>query len=291
MKKRLLFMAAAASVAVMATAGELTPKYCLLGMSEFEDGFELIKPFTGCEFVFGQPVAAANDAVAVVMCDDVEVLRTSAFDIVTYSEDNCSVWLDFEETNLPKGKEYALKLPANSLYATAETEAKNAEVSVTFSVPRNLNGYFGNITGQYDRQTNQWKSVEVKLSINVVATVENPEFILYRNGEEINRYEMTLTHVYYPQSECSVVFNPPLTLTDADNYTLVLPAGSVGAQYRQDITNADYEIVLQHGDQSAINEIKTNSTPGNQTYDLMGRRVKCHTRRGIYIVNGHKITR
>lgn len=281
------FIAIIAAVASLACAAEpISPSSIHTGtlwdVLEFKDGYSLIRPWNGCYMEFTDNIAVNNNAEAAVTCGNEVVATASA---ISVDEENNLLYVDFDEINLPKGEEYVFSLKAGAVSLTSDPTATNEDITVTFSVPANID-YVSGVTPKYVSDTDK-RFVGLTLSIGTeVVAVGEPQWILKRNGEVIGEYAATVKVQDYNHSTCEVDF-PAITFDAGAEYILTLPEGSYAAKYRTDITNLERVEYLQRGE-SGINEITTENNAPAGTFDLQGRRVLIPGK-GIYIVNGRKV--
>lgn len=240
MKNLLLALASIVScVLPMTAASPLLPESCTDGDRLFT------RPLDEIDFYFDGGIKLLDSAKAVVICGGETVATASRMEVSNYTSSKRTqgtLTIFFDGQILPKGKEYTLQVAAASI--ASETDGtKNTEFAQSFSVPENLGparfevkdgvtiaktSYYGG--GLY---TCYW-------GIETEAAGE-PSFILYREGVAVREFPAYVTWDWdlgqaYPKVEEEMCFEKGV------RYSLVLPAGSAHAMYRDDIINE--EVVL-----------------------------------------------
>lgn len=179
-----------------------------------------------------------------IKCNDVTVAEATSLEIIN-SESSHSVEgilnVHFEKQNLPKGKTYELCVPEGVIgYAEVidGTQLINAASSAKFSVPESLGATQGTQDGLYISDSKHFLVVYWGFETKAVG---QPKFELYREEEKIAELDAYVTWDWN-LGQAYPVFNEYMTFDNGVNYKLVLPAGSVSSEYREDITNE--EVVL-----------------------------------------------
>ncbi len=188
-------------------------------------------------------IDAAAEPV-VVKCDGVVVAQASTLEIIN-QESKRSVEgilsVHFEKQNLPKGATYELCIPEGIIGWTEikdGTQLVNAATSAEFSVPSTLGATQGTPDGDYIRDSNHFITVYWSYETKAVG---EPKFYLYRENEKIAELPADVAWDWN-LGQARPVFNEYMAFDKGVNYRLVLPAGSVSSEYREDITNDEVVI-------------------------------------------------
>ena len=217
----------------------MLPESCTDGNRPFT------RPLDEIGFYFDGGIKLLDDAKAVVMCNGETVATASRMEVSNYTSSKRTqgaLAIFFDDQILPKGKEYTLKVAAASI--ASETDGtKNAEFTQSFSVPENLGpAHFHVEDGVTIAKTSRYGGglYPCYWGIETEAAGE-PSFILYREGVAVREFPAYVTWDWdlgqaYPEIEEEMCFEKGV------HYSLVLPAGSAHAMYRDDIVNE--EVVL-----------------------------------------------
>ena len=240
MKNRLLALVSIVSCALpMTAASPLLPESCTDGDRLFT------RPLDEIGFYFDGGIKLLEGAKAVVICGDETVATASRMEVSNYTSSKRTqgtLAIFFDGQILPKGKEYTLKVAAASI--ASETDGtKNTEFTQSFSVPENLGpAHFDVEDGVTIAKTSRYGGglYPCYWGIETEAAGE-PSFILYREGVAVREFPAFVTWDWdlgqaYPKVEDEMCFEKGV------HYSLVLPAGSAHAMYRDDIVNE--EVVL-----------------------------------------------
>lgn len=240
MKNLLLALVSIVSCALpMTAASSLLPESCTDGDRLFT------RPLDEIGFYFDGGIKLLDDAKAVVMCNGETVATASRMEVSNYTSSKRTqgaLAIFFDGQMLPKGKEYTLKVAAASI--ASETDGtKNAEFTQSFSVPENLGpAHFHVEDGVTIAKTSRYGGglYPCYWGIETEAAGE-PSFILCREGVAVREFPAYVTWDWdlgqaYPEIEEEMCFEKGV------HYSLVLPAGSAHAMYRDDIVNE--EVVL-----------------------------------------------
>ncbi len=176
-----------------------------------------------------------------VICNGVVVAEAKSLEI-TNNESSKSVEgilnVHFEKQNLPKAATYELRIPEGVIGWTEledGVQLVNGASSQKFSVPASLGPTQGTEEGLYIPDSNHfivfYWGYETK-------AVGEPKFDLYREDEKIAELPAFVTWDWN-LGQAYPVFNEYMTFDYGVNYSLVLPAGAVSAEYREDITNEE----------------------------------------------------
>lgn len=240
MKNLLLALASIVScVLPMTAASPLLPESCTDGDRLFT------RPLDEIGFYFDGGIKLLDGAKAVVICGDETVATASRMEVSNYTSSKRTqgtLAIFFDGQILPKGKEYTLKVAAASI--ASETDGtKNTEFTQSFSVPENLGpAHFDVEDGVTIAKTSRYGGglYPCYWGIETEAAGE-PWFTLYREGVAVREFPAYVTWDWdlgqaYPKVEDEMCFEKGV------HYSLVLPAGSAHAMYRDDIVNE--EVVL-----------------------------------------------
>ncbi len=181
-----------------------------------------------------------NDPVT-IKCNGVVVAEASTLEIIN-SESSHSVEgilnVHFDKQNLPKGKTYELCVPEGVIGYTEileGTQLINAASIAEFSVPESLGVTHGTQDGEYVTDSKHFIVFYWGFETKAVG---QPKFELYREDEKIAELDAQVTWDWN-LGQAYPVFNEYMTFDKGVNYKLVLPAGSVSSEYREDITNEE----------------------------------------------------
>lgn len=148
----------------------------------------------------------------------------------------------FDGQLLPKGKDYTISVAPGSIALEADGTA-NAGFSQSFSIPENLGpAHFDVEDGVTIAKTSRYGGGLYTCYWGIeTEAVGEPSFILYREGVAVRELPAHVTWDWdlgqaYPNIEEEMCFEKGV------HYSLVLPAGSAHAMYRDDIVNE--EVVL-----------------------------------------------
>lgn len=240
MKNLLLALASIVScVLPMTAASPLLPESCTDGDRLFT------RPLDEIGFYFDGGIKLLDGAKAVVICGGETVATASRMEVSNYTSSKRTqgaLAIFFDGQILPKGKEYTLQVAAASI--ASETDGtKNTEFTQSFSVPENLGpAHFHVEDGVTIAKTSRYGGglYPCYWGIETEAAGE-PSFILYREGVAVREFPAYVTWDWdlgqaYPKVEEEMCFEKGV------HYSLVLPAGSAHAMYRDDIVNE--EVVL-----------------------------------------------
>lgn len=174
-----------------------------------------------------------------VTCNGIVVAEAKTLEIINI-ESNRSVEgilnIQFEKQNLPKGATYELCLPEGVIGCNEsgnECQLVNAASSAHFSVPASLGPTHGTEDGLHIPDSKHFIIFFWKFETKAVG---EPKFYLYREEEKIAEIPAYVTWDWV-LGQAYPVFDEYMTFDNGVNYKLVLPAGSVSSEYREDITN------------------------------------------------------
>lgn len=232
---------AAALLPLQSQATDLIPEQCTIGDRPF------VHPLEFVSFSFDGGVRLGESAKAYVTCGDETVIEATSFEVSNYvGEKRTQGWVNvlFDKTNLPLGKDYTLVVEPQSIVSETDPDLTTGLIEVPFAVPADL----GDI---WDPDIKPGQIVTSLRSIWVYWRFETdpvgePEWILYRDGEEEGRYP---AHVGWDWDlgQAYVDFGEEKKFDKDVEYSLVLPAGSVSSCYRTDIVNREVRIDFTGG--------------------------------------------
>lgn len=229
-----MFCLALGSLSLMAASP--IPESCTVGDRPFT------RPLDEVGFNFDGGIKLLDGASAAVVCDGETVAVATRMEVNNYESSKRtlgSLTIFFDNQLLPKGKEYKLTVAAASI-ASETDDAVNEEFSSTFAVPENLG------KARFD--------VEDGIAIDKVSRYEGgfypcywdietepvgePSFILCREGVPVRELPANITWnrdlgQAIPQILKKMCFEKGV------HFSLVLPAGSAHALYRDDIVNEE----------------------------------------------------
>lgn len=137
---------------------------------------------------------------------------------------------------LPKGKSYKIVLPANTAYSVDNPELTNDEITLEFDVPENLGPFHTDIKD--GAVVESAKSMCFYWGTETAAVDDASRATLYRENVAVREFPFDVTWDW-DLGQAHVDFGETLNFEDGVHYSLVIPAGSVSAQYRSDIVNEE----------------------------------------------------
>ncbi|MDE5554296.1 MAG: hypothetical protein K2J10_03835 [Muribaculaceae bacterium] len=176
-----------------------------------------------------------------IKCNNVVVAEATTLEIINNKSDRSVegvLNVHFEKQNLPKGATYELCIPEGVIGWTELEEGfqlVNGATRQKFSVPSSLGPTFGIEDGVHIPDS---KHFIVFYWSSETKAVGEPKFDLYREDEKIAELPAYVTWDW-DLGQASPVFKDYMTFDNGVNYRLVLPAGSVSSEYREDITNEE----------------------------------------------------
>ncbi|MDE6367684.1 MAG: hypothetical protein K2K94_00430, partial [Muribaculaceae bacterium] len=176
-----------------------------------------------------------------VKCNGTVVAEATTLEIINSKSDRSVegvLNVHFEKQNLPKGETYELCIPEGVIGWTELEEGfqlVNGATKQKFSVPSSLGPTSGTEDGVHIPDS---KHFIVFYWSSETKAVGEPKFDLYREDEKIAELPAHVTWDW-DLGQAYPVFNEYMTFDKGINYKLVLPAGSVSSEYREDITNEE----------------------------------------------------
>ena len=236
--KKIIFSLISAVLAFTLTcsATGLVPTQCSLGMKPESS------PLRDMLFTFDCCVGVSENSIATIYSGK-KAVATGVLSVSNYIGEKCAqgtVIVKFATALvLPKGKKYTLVVPKGVIFKEGDPSVSNDELSVKFEVPKNIGPVHIDIKdGVTIAKTTGYGGLPVFFWSMETEPVGEPSFILYREGVPVRkipaqvRWDWDLGHAY-PKVEEEMHFDKGV------HYSLVLPAGSVHAMYRDDIVNEE----------------------------------------------------
>lgn len=236
MRNSTLIAMAIAVIPSAATAADLIPEQFTIGNRAF------VHPLEYVSFSFDGGVALGENPSAYVTCDGEKVVEANSFEVNNYEgSKRTQGWVNvyFDKTLLPLGKDYNFVVEPGAVVSETDPTKTTDMLTVPFYVPADL----GDIT------SSTLTPGETVTSLGMVWVywgtetdpIGEPEWILYRDGEEEGRYQ---AHVAWDWDlgQAYVKFDGEKYFDKDVEYSLVLPAGSVSSCYRTDIVNREVRL-------------------------------------------------
>lgn len=248
MRKALLSFGSLVLTTVSAMAAAPLPESCTAGDRPFT------RPLDEIGFFFDGGIKLLDGAVATVKCDGEIVATSERMEVSNYTSSKRtqgSLAIFFDGRNLPKGKEYTLYVAPGSIASEADG-AENTEFTQTFSIPDNIGpARFDVKDGTTIAQTSRYGGLCTCYWGIETEAVGEPSFILYRVGVAVREFPAYITWDWdlgqaYPKIEGGMRFEKGV------HYSLVLPAGSAHAMYRDDIVNEEVTLNFIGGYEETI---------------------------------------
>lgn len=250
MKNLLLALAAVVScVLPMTAASPLLPESCTDGDRPFT------RPLNEIGFYFDGGIKLLDGAKAVVLCGGETVATATRMEVSNYSSSKRTqgaLAIYFDGQNLPKGKEYTLSVASGTI-ASEHDGVENTEFTQSFFVPENLGpAHFDVEDGVTIAKTSRYGGGLYPCYWGIeTEAVGEPSFILYREGVAVREFPAHVTWDWdlgqaYPAIEEELCFEKGV------HYSLVLPAGSAHAMYRDDIVNEEATLNFIGGYEEAV---------------------------------------
>ncbi|MCC8117330.1 MAG: hypothetical protein LIP09_01070 [Bacteroidales bacterium] len=237
MTKTLLIAATAAGLVLpmSANATGLVPE-----QTSFDHFSILFTPLSEFSLSFDGAVDVySNPSTANIYCDGKVIETAMVYPKNEVGQKRTQGWIigEFPEPLvLPKGQSYKIVLPVNTAYSVDNPELTNDEITLEFEVPEDLGPCTttieeGSVITTEESTTFFWGTETAAVDPDAKAT-------LYREGEPVREFSFNVTWDW-DLGQAYVDFGETLNFENGINYSLVLPAGSVSAQYRMDITNLE----------------------------------------------------
>lgn len=215
------------------------------------------RPFThslsGMSFLFDKGIKLLNNPEVYVRCNGKKIADANKVEVSNYKhEDEVEGTLTayFDKMYLPKGKNYEVVVAPGSI-VYEDSLVPNKEFYRTLKIPNTLGEgrthsskdtirYITN--GIYEKFPTFFWGIETK-------AVGNPEFILYRENIPVRKFPAFVIYDWnlgqaYPKTDLlesksgsSWPNKILMTFEKGVEYSLVLPAGSVSSNWRNDIQN------------------------------------------------------
>lgn len=212
----------------------LDPDYCST------DIYPMYAPIAEIWFRFNCGITVQENVTINIMCGE-EVAATGTLTAINHSASNItlgSATIIFDNICLPKGKSYSLTVPSGVISSEDNPALVNDELRTDFVVPENIGKANPNIkSGQTVSSLGSlcfYFKTEIK-------SVGNPEMTLYREGVPVRNVPIYATWDW-GLGQAYAEFGEELKFEKGVLYSLVMPAGSVSALYRSDITNEEERV-------------------------------------------------
>ena len=220
----------------LSAASPLLPESCTDGDRPFT------RPLNEIGFYFDCGIKLLDGAKAVVICGGETVATAARMEVTNYTSSKRTqgtLAIFFDGQLLPKGKDYTISVSPGSVALEADG-TENAGFSQTFAVPENLGpAHFDVEDGVTIAKTSRYGGGLYPCYWGIeTEAVGEPSFILYREGLAVREFPAYVTWDWdlgqaYPKIEEEMCFEKGV------HYSLVLPAGSAHAMYREDIVNEE----------------------------------------------------
>lgn len=224
------------AISAMGATGQAPkPESCTVGDRPFT------RPLDEIGFYFDGGIKLLDGASATVKCDGETVAVSTRMEVSNYTSSKRtqgSLAIFFDGQNLPKGKDYTLTVARASV--TSESgEVANAEFSQTFSVPATLGPvHFDVENGMVIEKTSRYGGLPTFYWGIETEPAGEPSFVLYRDGEPVRELRASIVWDW-DLGQAHPVVDEEIRFEKDVNYSLVLPAGSARAMYREDIVNEE----------------------------------------------------
>ena len=240
----MLCVAAAVMTALPATAQSyepFVPVYCSAGYG----GRPVVAPVSEITFSFYGSLAGSDGATGRILRGD-EIMAEGPIEVSNYAGQKRTqsfATIRFDgELLLPKGYDYTVVVPEGVLWFEDNPSVRNAELTADFTVPAavppadhsikdgsavaTLDDGLNSVTFYYRIETKDLGETRVTL---------------LREGVPVRTLPATTTYDW-DLGQTWVQPDEPLHFEKGVDYSLVLPAGSVSALYRDDIVNEELRI-------------------------------------------------
>ncbi len=225
-------------------AASIVPSLCSSGWWSLKSDEPFVKPLEDVSVPFDCPIKIVNDQKIEVICDGLTVAKSVSAEVLndkTLTGYNGTLVIHFDKLKLPKGKTYSILIHEGTVGRTesdSDIQIVNMEMDMSFSIPENL----GKPGIHADDQIPDSKISTVISWPYEITAVGDARFLLYREGEKIGEYPLEISNWPSSTSYIKPAYNEYITFEPNVRYSLVLPAGSVGSMYRDDITNDEIKI-------------------------------------------------
>ncbi len=225
-------------IQMSAEATTLQPEQCDVGTRPF------VYPLESIGMSFDGGIILLDGAKVEVKCDGVTVagateLKTSNY--VGKKRTQGTLEMIFEKQNLPKGMDYVLAVSPGSVAKETDNSVVNDAIEIPFSVPATLGETHSDIPAVVASAKSLWIYWGTETD-----PVGEPEFTLYRNGQEIRKVPARVGWDW-DLGQAYADFGGNVNFENGVNYRLTLPAGSVSSCYRDDIVNEEVVIDFTGG--------------------------------------------
>lgn len=236
--KKIIFTLVSAALALPSVgyASGLIPEQCSIGDRAVS------YPVEEMFFTFDGAVAVSENSIATIYLGK-EAVATGVLSASNYvgkkRTQGCAIIKFDPSLLLPKGKTYSLVVPEGMIFMEGNPSVSNDRLSEEFKVPENLGPvHFDVKDGVTIDRTTRCGGLPTFLWGIETKPVGEPSFILYREGVPVREIPARVAWDWdlgqaHPQTEEGMRFEKGV------HYSLVLPAGSAHAMYRDDIVNEE----------------------------------------------------
>lgn len=203
-------------------------------------------PLEEVGFIFDRCIKLFDGASVSILCGEQVVATAVSLEVENYDGEKIkqgTLIARFDKQNLPKDKSYSICLSKGSVgWVECYNNIRIVNMAYSFSVdvPQNL----GTPTTELAYDSPVWDSTNLALCVYFgyeIAPVGSPEFLLYKNGELIDKIPADVTWDW-DLGQVRPRFPQKVNFEFGVRYRLVLPAGSVSALYRDDIVNEEFAL-------------------------------------------------
>lgn len=224
------------AISAMAATGQAPkPESCTVGDRPFT------RPLDEIGFYFDGGIKLLDGASATVKCDGEIVAVSTRMEVSNFTSSKRtqgSLAIFFDGQNLPKGKDYTLTVARESV-ASETGEVANAEFSQAFTIPATLGPvHFEVEDGIVIEKTSRYGGLPTVYWGIETEPAGEPSFVLYREGKPVRELPASITWDW-DLGQARPVVEEEIRFEKGVNYSLVLPAGSAHAMYREDIVNEE----------------------------------------------------
>ncbi len=248
MKKNLLLSIVALCMFVVsahATGETLIPRGCNIYRYIYRSINEVC-------LTFGGSVVVADNATAVITCNGETVAtgKMTAQDGGREFSDGIAI-ITFDHLILPKGKSYRLQISEGAYYSKDFPTRKTEKVDYDFDIPEFL------VSNDCTIKNGTRVAAADHFCFYYPAETEpigQPMMTLYREGVAVRTYAADVTWDW-DLGQAQVHFGKDMVFEDSVHYSVVLPAGSLRAWERNDITNAETRVDFIGGYTQPVEQI------------------------------------
>ena len=218
----------------------------------------------GVSFSFDEKVDVKDGTYGSILCDGNIVAEAE----VIKSKPSKSVTVYFDELKLPKGKDYKLLVPANTIFLSENPDIKAEELMLSFHVGDKFPAYVDK--SWETRISKQGDSFEFSFRTETMGN--DGVIFLYRAGLPIMSFPLVPTHADIGLGIARCEFGRKLNFEKGIDYSFVLPEGSVHSFDRNDIVNleAHYDFIGAYDKTFAPIDYVACSVEGQKNITTLG---------------------